>query len=102
MNSLKKLFPIGSVVSLKNIEGRVMIIGHMQQQEGTETVWDYASVPYPVGLIDPSKFLLFNQDKIMTLYYIGLQDKEGLDYMRQLTLDINNINISEQEDKQSE
>ena len=89
--SMKKLFPIGSVVSLEGVLTRVMIIGHMQSQADNHTVWDYAAVPYPVGLLDPDKFILFNHDKINTLYYIGLQDKEGLDYMKNLYLDINNI-----------
>lgn len=94
--SYKKLFPIGSVVEIEGVKPRVMIIGHLQTQADNHTVWDYAAVPYPIGLIDPAKFILFNHEKITLLYYIGLQDKEGIDYMSSLYLSINNITPDEE------
>lgn len=93
----KKLFPIGSVVSVEGLENRFMIIGHLQKQSGTDTVWDYAAVPFPVGLIDPTKLLLFNHDKISLLSYIGLQDQEGLKYMEELFYTANELEFEKEE-----
>lgn len=87
----KKLLPIGSVVMLERIKNRVMIIGHLQKQAGTDVIWDYSAVPYPVGLIDPTQMILFNHDKIALISYIGLQDAEGLSYMEELFYIANNL-----------
>lgn len=87
----KKLLPIGSVVMLEGIKNRLMIIGHLQKQAGTEVIWDYSAVPYPVGLIDPTQMILFNHDKIVLISYIGLQDEEGLGYMEELFYIVNDI-----------
>ena len=38
--SQEKLLPIGSVVLLKESNKRVMIVGRLQRQMGTEKVWD--------------------------------------------------------------
>lgn len=94
--SMKKLFPIGSVVSLEGVATRVMIIGHMQSQADNHQIWDYAAVPYPIGIIDPDKFILFNHDKINVLFFLGLQDKEGLEYMKTLYYHINDIELPEE------
>lgn len=88
---MKKIFPIGSVVTLESLTTRVMIVGHMQSQADNHEMWDYAAVPYPVGILDPEKFILFNHEKITTVSFIGLQDKEGLEYMKFLYHRINNI-----------
>lgn len=89
--SSKKLFPIGTIVEVEGLAPRFMIIGHLQKQADTEKVWDYAAVPFPVGLLDPDKFLLFNHEKIILLHFIGLQDRESLEYMKSLYYQINNI-----------
>lgn len=79
---MKKLFTVGSVVKLKNVSQRVMIVGHMQQELGRDRVWDYAAVPFPEGVLQSDKFILFDHDNIELLYFIGLQDTESIEYMR--------------------
>lgn len=91
MNKYKKLLPIGSVVVLDGINNRFMIVGHLMKQAETDITWDYAAVPFPVGLIDPKQLLLFNYDKIKLISYIGLQDEEGLSYMEELFYIANNL-----------
>lgn len=93
---MKKLFPIGSVVKLKDFANRVMIIGHLQKQAKTNEIWDYAAVPFPMGLLDPEKFILFNHEKIELLSFIGLQDSEGLDYMKFLYMKVNDTELPEE------
>lgn len=98
-NKYKKLLPIGSVVTLEGIKNRLMITGHLQKQANSEIIWDYAAVPYPVGLIDPTHMILFNHDKIVLISYIGLQDEEGLSYMEELFFITNGL---EREEKREE
>jgi len=76
---LNGLFPIGSVVLLKNSSKRVMIIGFCQGQsseDGETTVWDYAGCLYPEGYIDANKVFLFNGEQIDKIFSIGYQDEE--------------------------
>ena len=93
----KKLFPIGTVVSVEGFSTRVMIIGHLQQQKDTNKVWDYAAVPFPIGLMSPDEFILFEHEKITLLSFIGLQDKEGLEYMKALYYQVNDIELPKDE-----
>ena len=65
--SQEKLLPIGSVVLLKESNKRVMIVGRLQRQMGTEKVWDYSACFYPEGILDPQKMFLFNHDQIAVL-----------------------------------
>ena len=94
----KKLFPIGTVLSVEGVPTRVMVIGHLQQQKNSEKIWDYAAVPFPIGLLSPDEFVLFNHDKINLLYFIGLQDKEGLEYMKALYDQINDSSMTNNDD----
>lgn len=79
-----KYLPVGSVVLLENSKKRVMIIGFKQKQEGTDRIWDYAGCLYPEGLLDPDKLYLFDNGQIDRLYFLGLQDGEGLAFMEKL------------------
>ena len=82
--SQEKLLPIGSVVLLKESNKRVMVVGRLQRQMGTEKVWDYSACVYPEGILDPQKLFLFNHDQISVLYFIGFQDKEGVEFQELL------------------
>ena len=82
--SQEKLLPIGSVVLLKESNKRVMVVGRLQRQMGTEKVWDYSACFYPEGILDPQKLFLFNHDQISVLYFIGFQDKEGVEFQELL------------------
>lgn len=81
---MKNLLPIGSVVLLKGSTRRVMITGRVQRQEGTEKIWDYCACLYPVGIIDPRQMFLFNHEQIEAVFFIGFQDKEELDYKKEV------------------
>ena len=95
---MKKLLPIGSVVKLKEVPHKVMIIGHLMTAADDEKQWDYAAVHYPQGLIDPEKFILFNHDSIELMYFIGLQDADGLAYMKDMFVKINGLDMQDDEE----
>lgn len=86
MNVLNELLPIGSVVLLKDSNKRVMIVGLKQRQEKEEKVWDYSGCLYPEGIMDPDRLFLFDHDQIQTLFFIGFQDGEGMQFMVDLNL----------------
>ena len=81
---MKKYLPIGSVVLLKESKKRIMIVGVKQKQVGTDKIWDYSACLYPEGILDPEKLFLFDTDQIERLYFVGLQDGEGLLFLDKL------------------
>lgn len=80
------LFPIGSVVRLKDATKRVMIIGFCQKQikEGEERIWDYAGCLYPEGFLDANNNMLFNHDQIEQLYALGYMEDEQFVFKKKL------------------
>ena len=81
----KKYLPIGSVVLLKDSQKRIMIVGVKQKQADSDKVWDYSACLYPEGLLDPDKLYLLDTEQIARLYFIGLQDGEGLAFLNWLS-----------------
>ena len=90
MNPLKDLLPIGSVVLLNDATKRVMIVGLKQQQANDEKVWDYSGCLYPEGIINPDHLFLFDHEQINTLFFIGFQDGEGMQFMINLNAQLKN------------
>lgn len=76
----KNLLPIGSVVLLKGGNKRVMICGRVQNRAGTNDIYDYSACFFPEGIVNPNNMFFFNRDAIETIFFIGLQDKEELDF----------------------
>ncbi len=81
---MKKYLPIGSVVLLKDSQKRIMIIGVKQKQANSDKIWDYCACLYPEGIIDPEQLFLFDAEQIERLYFVGLQDGEGLAFLETL------------------
>lgn len=80
----KKYLPIGSVVLLKDSQKRIMIVGVKQKQSDADKIWDYSACLYPEGIIDPDKLYLFDTEQIERLYFVGMQDSEGLAFLNRL------------------
>lgn len=76
--------PIGSVVHIEGEKGLVVVIGSMQQDVESGRLWDYAGLPYPMGFTDPDQNVMFNKDSIDGVYFLGLQDAEGLRFQDML------------------
>ncbi len=77
---MKDLLPLGTIVTLKKGDKRLMIVGRIQNQVNSDIIYDYASVLWPEGLIDSSHFYLFNHEDVDILYHIGLQDVQEFNY----------------------
>ena len=76
------LLPVGSVVLLEGGEKRVMICGRIQVRGGENRIYDYSACYYPEGILDPSEMFFFNHDQIEAVHFIGFQDKEELEFRK--------------------
>lgn len=82
--NIQDLLPIGSVVLLKNGEKKLMIIGVKQTDVNSSTEYDYLSVLYPEGYINPETMFFFNNDSIDQVFYRGMEDEERSDFIDKL------------------
>ena len=81
---MPELLPLGSVVTLKEGNKRIMIVGRLQRNVETHDIFDYAAVLWPEGMIDSKKVYLFNHEDILHLYFVGLQDTEEFNFRYEL------------------
>ena len=79
---MKELLPLGSVVLLKGAEKRLMICGRIQTNVATNEVYDYSACPYPEGLISSKEVMMFNNESIDKVYFIGFQDTEEFQFRK--------------------
>lgn len=73
---MNNYLPIGSVVLLRGMTNRTLIIGRLQKDKATGQKYDYAGCSYPMGLQDSKKVRLFNESDICALFAIGFQDED--------------------------
>jgi len=74
---MKEYLPIGTVVTVKDIEKKVMIVGISQVRE-TDVLerWDYVAVLYPTGVYAENSFCFFDNDDITEIVFKGYDDEE--------------------------
>ena len=89
------MLPIGSVVLLKGGDKRVMICGRIQAKAGENVIYDYSACYYPEGIVDPSAMFFFNRDAIDTVYFVGFQDKEELDFRHEVLDQLGELEIKD-------
>lgn len=83
--------PLGSIVLLKDAKRYVVVIGYTVVEEGSKEVWDYLGCAYPIGVVDPTKNLLFNKDQIKEVIFTGFRDEEGRRFRNKLTESLKKI-----------
>lgn len=81
---MPELLPLGSVVTLKGGQKRIMIVGRMHKESATDRWFDYAAVLWPEGIIRSDRLFLFNQEDIRLIHFIGLQDVQEFSFRSQL------------------
>lgn len=89
----KNMLPIGSVVLLKGGDKRIMICGRIQAKDGENAIYDYSACYYPEGIVDASSMFFFNRDAIETVYFLGFQDKEELDFRSKVLDNLGELEI---------
>ena len=74
--ALRNILPIGSVVTLQKGRKKLMIIGRIQEDQYTNTLYEYAAVLYPEGVLNASELYMFQGEDIDRIYHVGLQEEE--------------------------
>lgn len=73
--------PIGTVVSLKGKNEKLIIFGWMQMTPNNENkLYDYISFKYPIGPVTKDDIQVFDEENIDKIYFYGYEDKEGIEY----------------------
>ncbi|GAB2025561.1 DUF4176 domain-containing protein [Lactovum odontotermitis] len=72
------ILPLGTVVTLKNGDIKLMIVGRAQlfNNEGTIGYFDYSALAYPQGVVSESEYAFFNDEDIEELLFEGYRDME--------------------------
>lgn len=91
----KNLLPIGSVVLLNGGDKKIMICGRIQAKEGEDKIYDYSACYYPEGIVDPSSMFFFDRDAIETVFFLGFQDKEELDFRASVLDNLGELEIKD-------
>lgn len=82
---IKKIYPIGTIVNLKDYESDVMIIGYsMISSKGIK--YDYCGCNYPLGVLNKNSFLFFDKRNIAKIVKMGCMDKEVKDVLTKVEL----------------
>lgn len=66
--------PIGTIVTLKGYEKKVMIYGRTQSSDGQ--YYDYVACPYPRGNISTHYNVFFNKSDIHKIIFLGYIDAD--------------------------
>ena len=82
--SIEDLLPIGSVVNILDLEHRLMIVGIKQINLDDNHEYDYVAVPYPEGQIGIDSQVLFNNQDVTNVSFIGCQDSERFAFLEQI------------------
>jgi len=75
----KELYPIGTVVTLKGGNKKLLIYGRkVELEENDETnIYDYVSCLYPEGYLIHAKSYFFNHSSIEKMFHLGyINDEE--------------------------
>lgn len=76
--------PIGTVLLLKEGEHRLMVMGYAQKLERDGRVYDYVGCLWPEGYMKAESNIVFNQDMIERVYFLGHQTDGQMVYMEKM------------------
>ena len=70
------ILPLGTVVTLKNGDMKLIIVGRAQlfNNEGTIGYFDYSALGYPQGVVSDSEYAFFNDEDIKEIHFEGYRD----------------------------
>ena len=81
---IKNILPVGTVVTLKDVDVNIIISGYCSVSEkNPEYTWDYSGFLFPIGYIGEESIVSFDTDQIEKVITYGFQDEEQLRYMEE-------------------
>jgi hypothetical protein len=83
-----QLYPIGTVVTLKEATKKLMIIGVLTADTSESKIYDYMGIPYPEGYLDAETMFLFMQDDISDVHFLGYINAEHQAFRAALAKDM--------------
>ena len=75
----EKYLPIGTVVTLKGADKRVMILSYLifpTGEKNEKKMYDYGACSFPEGVIDSKVGIGFNHSDIEKINHMGLKDDD--------------------------
>ena len=99
---MKQYLPLGSVVTLKEGEKKLMICGRIQREILSREIYDYCACLYPEGMIDSKSVYLFDQEDIRHVYHIGLQDQEEFAFREEMEKQLEKLQIDKKRSQRSD
>lgn len=90
MKEKMKWLSLGSVVSMKDARKRLMIVGRLQRG-GDGSLFHYAGVYWPEGILSRDELYLFNQEDIGILWFMGFQEAEEFHFRKMLQTEYDSI-----------
>lgn len=90
MKEKMKWLSLGSVVSMKDARKRLMIVGRLQRS-GDGSLFHYAGVYWPEGILSRDELYLFNQEDIGILWFMGFQEAEEFHFRKMLQTEYDSI-----------
>lgn len=84
LSEVQELFPIGSVVKLRNGIRPLMIFGIKQTNLETNEEYDYIGVLYPEGNMGDKTQFLFNHEDIEEVISKGYTDETWEDFIKRM------------------
>jgi len=73
---MKKIYPIGTVVTLVDGTKPLMIYGRFQNSGDSEEIYDYVACLYPEGNISDDYNVFFNHEDVDKVLFTGYQTEE--------------------------
>ena len=78
---MKRIFPIGTVVGIKDTNRSMMVIGYEGKADDGKKD-DYVGVVFPEGISEDKTCFGFNEDDVSEVKYIGLINAETQVYFQ--------------------
>ena len=78
------LLPLGSIVSVKGSKRKLMITGFYITPKNENKMHDYLGCIWPEGILDTSKSIVFNNDRISILHAKGYTNEEEQKFKEKL------------------
>ena len=76
LETVEKYLPIGSIVTIKDIEKKLMIIGYcLTIQADKEKKNDYIACLHPEGIVNLRETYAIKHEQIDKVHYMGYVDK---------------------------